>query len=383
MEAAPCSKNTYGHDVDRVAVANARCTACPVNTFTADVLADNRALNPGELYTNETACLVKPGWGTTATIPQECPVGTYNAGNNRLPCQHCTTGLTTLAAGKTSAAQCVIQPGWQMGGDGIPAPCDKGRYSPGGTEEAPNVTCSYCLDAYSTQEDEATSVDDCAVCAPGYGGSGGVCEECPAGTYSFGGGSVAVPCQECAAGSTSAAGSTHPQQCYSTLIDARNDVFNLADEAGWQAQAVEVDTAVECGTACTNSNTCVMFKFDIVNAGTGVGNCSLYIDAGGSMTHAAGFKISNGADYARWQVDQVIGAAVDPQPEAATDATDEDACLAACTATAECEVYLWRTSAGAGIRCTLTKSELEQAAISMFQVRGDHLYSWTSVQNPI
>jgi hypothetical protein len=75
MVTAPCEKNTYGDSVDCAAVANARCTACPADMFTMDTL-ESRARNDGELYTSESACLVKPGWGTTSTTPQECPVGT-------------------------------------------------------------------------------------------------------------------------------------------------------------------------------------------------------------------------------------------------------------------------------------------------------------------
>jgi hypothetical protein len=70
MEASPCEKNTYGAAVDRAAVANARCTACPADMFTRDTL-EGRARNAGELYTSETDCLVKEGWGTTSTTPQE------------------------------------------------------------------------------------------------------------------------------------------------------------------------------------------------------------------------------------------------------------------------------------------------------------------------
>jgi hypothetical protein len=364
MVAARCEKNTYGDSVDRAAVANARCTACPADMFTMDTL-ESRTLNDGELYTSEAACLVKPGWGTTSTTPQECPVGTFNEGKNRSPCHHCSTGYTTVAAGKTSESQCVVQAGWAMAADGIPEPCDKGTYSTGGTEGAPNATCTACSTGYSTQEDESTTADECAVCAPGYGGAG--CAQCGYGTFASGGAKVGDACQDCATGSTSRRGATQSQQCYSKLIDARNDVFNLANEAAWTNNAAT--TGATCGDACTASATCVMYKFIVNEAGDGSGKCSLLSEAS-TVTHTVGFKIGNGDDYSVWGLDQSVGAALSPMPGAAGLADTEAKCKDACTAASECEVYVWASNA-----CSLTKSELEEASISMFQVRGAKLYS--------
>jgi hypothetical protein len=361
MAAAPCEKNTYGDSVDRAAVANARCTACPADMFTMDTL-ESRPRNDGELYTSEAACLVKAGWGTTSTTPQECPVGTFNEGKNRSPCHHCGTGWTTVAAARTAESQCVVQAGWSMGADSILAPCDKGTYSTGGTEAAPNATCTACATGYSTQEDESTSVAECAVCAPGFGGAG--CAQCGYGFFASGGGKEGDACAACASGSTSRKGATQSQQCYSTLIDARNDVFNLADESTWSDNAAT--TGATCGDACTGSDTCVMYRFVVNAAGDGSGKCSLLNEAA-TPTHTVGFKIGNGDDYSVWGLTQAVGAALASQP---SGVTDEAGCKAACTAASECEVYVWSSNA-----CSLTKSELEEAAISMFQVRGAKLYS--------
>jgi hypothetical protein len=363
MVAAPCEKNTYGDSVDRAAVANARCTACPADMFTMDTL-ESRTRNSNEYYTSEAACLVKPGWGTTSTTPQECAVGTFNEGKNRSPCHHCGTGWTTVAAGKTSESQCVVQAGWAMAADGIPAPCDKGKYSTGGTEAAPNATCTACNPGYSTQEDESTSATECAVCAPGYGGAG--CAQCTYGFFASGGAKEGDSCAQCAAGSTSRRGATQSQQCYSTLIDARNDVFNLVDETAWADNAAT--TGATCGSACTDSATCMMYKFVVNEAGDGSGKCSLLSEAG-SPTHTVGFKIGNGDDYSVWGLTQSVGAALATQP---TGVADEAGCKAACTAASECEVYMWQSGSNA---CSLTKSELQEASIRMFQVRGAKLYS--------
>ncbi len=365
MVAEPCKANTYGHAMDRVAVANARCTACPMNMFTLDVLNNEARVG---LYTSEAACLVQPGWGTTSTIPQQCPVGTFNAGKNRLPCQQCPAGMTTEAVEKTSDAACVVQPGWAMGADGIPAPCDKGSYSIGGTEGSPNGTCVDCDAPYSTQEDEATAVTECAVCAPGYGGSSGDCAVCGYGTFSYGGGSKDIACQTCAAGSTSAQHATHPQQCYSTLIDARKDVFAVTDEATYVSEPLAT-SASQCGTACTDNSTCVMYRFDITDTETGTGTCKLFPETA-LGTFEVGFKVADGADYVIWKVDQAVGTALATQPQAAQDATTEVACMAACNDSAECEGFQL-----SGAECTLMASDLEQNALSMFQVRGVQLYS--------
>jgi hypothetical protein len=56
-----------------------------------------------------------------------------------------------------------------------------------------------------------------------------------------------------------------------------------------------------------------------------------------------------------WGLTQSVGAALASQPAAS-----------------ECEVYVWQSGSNA---CSLTKSELEEAAISFFQVRGAKLYS--------
>jgi hypothetical protein len=101
MVAEPCEKSTYGADTERAAAANTRCISCPTRMFTLDSI-ENRTRSEGELYTSEAACLVKPGWGTTTTTPEECPVGTFNEGKNRSPCHHCSTGWTTVSAGKTA-----------------------------------------------------------------------------------------------------------------------------------------------------------------------------------------------------------------------------------------------------------------------------------------
>jgi hypothetical protein len=114
----------------------------------------------------------------------------------------------------------------------------------------------------------------------------------------------------------------------------------------------------------------MMYKFMVNEAGQGSGKCSLLHEETASPSHRIGFKIGGGDDYSVWGLTQSVGAALATQP---TGVTDEAGCKDACTAASECEVYVWQATGSPS--CALTASELEESAISMFQVRGDHLYS--------
>jgi hypothetical protein len=113
-----------------------------------------------------------------------------------------------------------------------------------------------------------------------------------------------------------------------------------------------------------------MYKFIVNEAGDGSGKCSLLHEVTANPLHNVGFKIGSGDDFVVWSLNQAVGLALSNQP---SSITSEAACMAACTAVAECELYVWQLSDSAA--CTLAMSELEDSAISMFQVRGDHLYS--------
>lgn len=178
--------NQYGDDEARVAVASARCTPCPTNMYTADKWGDAA---PPNGYTNESACLVLGGWGTTETSVEICQVGFYNEGKNRLPCQPCANGYTTLGTNSTNATtDCVIKAGWFFDADkSLPAPCNKGSYSTGGTAAVPSPTsCTACATGYTTQEQESEEAADCAGEHQGWLAgcrllcTVGVCIPCPA-----------------------------------------------------------------------------------------------------------------------------------------------------------------------------------------------------------
>ena len=302
--------------------------------------------------------MVAAGWGMTTTAPQRCPVGTYNAGQNRLPCTPCATGLTTVADGRTSATQCVVQAGWRMGGDGIPAPCDKGTYSTGGTELAPNATCTACGTGLSTQDDAATEAGDCSVCAAGYGGAG--CALCPYGTFSSGGAAVGEDCVPCATGTTSRRGATESNMCLSRLQEPTRDIFPLGTNA-WAVDAAST-SALACGTSCWANAACVMYRF----ASTG-SVCEHFLEtAGGAVS--LGFKVGAADDYALHTIPtgQTVGVALG----AAATVADEAACRASCTANSACELYSFASGS-----CTLLRSELDTDYSSMWAVRGADLLS--------
>lgn len=145
-----------------MAVASAKCSPCPANMYTADGKWGDAA--PPNGYTNESSCLVLAGWGTTETAVDICQVGFYNAGKNRVPCQPCANGYTTLGTNSTAVSNCVIKAGWYLdAGKDLPAPCDKGSYSAGGTASVPAPTsCTPCSAGYTTQEQESEDAADCA-----------------------------------------------------------------------------------------------------------------------------------------------------------------------------------------------------------------------------
>lgn len=58
MVAVPCEQNTYGDSMDRAAVTNARCTACPSDMYTSDVLLNMSRADLDVLYTRQDDCKV-------------------------------------------------------------------------------------------------------------------------------------------------------------------------------------------------------------------------------------------------------------------------------------------------------------------------------------
>jgi hypothetical protein len=156
-----CVDNSYGDNHDREAVASARCTACPPHMYTDEFWG---GAAPDKGFTDQSACKVDAGWGMTEGSAETCEVGFYNPGLNRLPCTTCPTGYTTLGTGASSIGDCVIRPGWFYDtAQDLPAPCDAGSWSSGGTAQQPEPSsCTACDTGYTTQEQESERPADCA-----------------------------------------------------------------------------------------------------------------------------------------------------------------------------------------------------------------------------
>jgi hypothetical protein len=295
-------------------------------------------------------------------LPCYSPLGTYNEGKNRLNCRFCSSGYTTTAEGKTDVSACVIQPGWKLASDGLPSPCDVGTFSLGGNDTEPTpAQCTVCPAGYSTQQDESVKPEDCEVCAAGHGGQD--CGICGYGFFSSGGQAAGDACASCAAGTTSARGSTQSQQCLPQLVDANADVFALSDESAWTNDSAS--SGVECGAACTASDSCVMYRFTT----DGVTNkCQLFTEDVTNGDQKLGFKVGQGDDYVIYTIlgTQSVGSVYQT-----LSGKSLAQCLTECNADNQCELFML-SSAGS---CRLSRSELEQDFTSMFSVKGNHLYS--------
>eukprot|EP00775_Hariotina_reticulata_P006225 gene6225-6462_t len=360
--ASRCVDNSYGDDQDRVAVASARCTACPPNMFTAEFWGGTA---PANGYTDQTACKVDAGWGMTeSAVAEVCQVGFYNAGQNRLPCQSCPEGFTTLNAESSSIVDCVIVAGWYYDtAKSLPAPCDKGTWSPGGDNNvhAPS-SCTACSTGYTTQEQESDLATDCAVCSAGYGSltqGATSCQPCPVNTFSSGGLAVGQTCVSCASGTVSSKGATDSSQCLVELVDPIRDYFTLSDPTKFVQQAAQTD----CQAVCKGDATCV--QLIIATDGS---SCSIH-RADASGTSILAFKVNGGVDYVEYTVDAGLGVGRVISTPAAADLA---ACEDACTPKGNCEGVVYDGSA-----CSLITSELDPDYTGLVHVTGTKLRSYT------
>jgi hypothetical protein len=133
---------------------------CPANTATSDVITNTPAISG---YTDISDCQPLPGKGynTDGTV-QPCATGFWSAGLSQRTCKSCPAAHTTLSEGSTSARDCVVQPGWAISADtGLPQPCNKGFYGPGGNAADAKGACIECPAGWSTAESAESSIVDC------------------------------------------------------------------------------------------------------------------------------------------------------------------------------------------------------------------------------
>ena len=366
LAAGRCVDNSYGINDTRTAGPGARCTPCAANLLTGENLpAPLTAAAPAEGYQSEQACVTQPGWGLPTSGQAElCPLGTYSVGGTRGPCQQCPGGYTTLETGSTASTACVIVAGWRMHPNlTAPEPCDKGTWSAGGDAITPApTTCTPCGTGLTTQEDEATSADECSVCAAGYGGDD--CERCPVDTYSFGGLTKGTACTPCDTNTVSSKGATDSNQCYADLVDPTRDYFTTSnDTVGWTSQA-GVATLSDCEQACRTTSGCIQYRWKEATPSS----CDLMLEAASGTSLA--LKVKGGVDYVNYKLDASLsfGKLID------TRTLDTlSACTAACTSNGDCEAVLF-----AGNSCRLVTSELDPDYVGKYRLVGAKLASYVA-----
>ena len=184
-------------DGARDVVLNGVCMSCP-SGYVADSDHTECVECGAGSYLQDGECIVCPvghscsGDGTA--VP--CEKGTYSVEEGASACSLCDTGFSTKISGATSCDTCAAgfyasgrgcvecQAGYACPGGGkSPYICPRGSYS-----EAGAGLCVSCDTGYSTDNNGATSADECNTCVPGYYyNQNNRCELCMAG-YSCPGG---------------------------------------------------------------------------------------------------------------------------------------------------------------------------------------------------
>jgi hypothetical protein len=69
-----------------------------------------------------------------------------------------------------------VQPGWAIADNGLPQPCNKGTYGPGGSAVDAKGVCIECPAGWTTAESGESSITDCK----------GKCDELETPVYMYG-----------------------------------------------------------------------------------------------------------------------------------------------------------------------------------------------------
>eukprot|EP00775_Hariotina_reticulata_P003780 gene3780-4039_t len=359
-----CTQNTYGDTVARPAASSSRCQSCPARMVTLDVFTGVDATTG---YTSSSDCVVIAGFGTTqSNLVEQCDIGTFNPGGNRLPCSPCASGFTTLAAGARNASDCVVQPGWALDPASDPPlvkPCDPGFYSTGGNTSFPNAVCEACPAGYTTQEAASTAATDCSFCQTGRGG--GSCSLCPYDTYSSTAIPVDQPCTSCPADYVSVRGATDSGMCYQAMQSPNRDYFTLSDDTAWVTEAASI-SATACELACQGDATCLQYRF---TTDPDTPTCQLLRESAAG-TQQVGFKVAGGVDYAVFRLPDSLFfgrqlGSLFVQPNRA-------ACIAQCNGNSDCEAFSFIETSG---DCKMITSDFDPAWRGKFHVLGNRLNS--------
>eukprot|EP00775_Hariotina_reticulata_P014240 gene14240-14388_t len=316
------------------------------NLYTLDVLTKTNATDG---YTSEEACLLKPGWGIGPTgLIDKCPPGLFNPGYNRAECSSCPSGYMgydiVLDDGEINGTVCVVQAGWAVDPRfGVPVPCDKGTYSPGGTDDDINGACIACPQGYTTQNGEAEALTDC----------------------------------EC---TVSRRGNTDPGNCFTKLLSPIKDYAPLNDDSFWSRQAsLGSTTQQDCQAACDGNPACMMTRFGTAAPGADAQQCDLLLEAPAGQK-AVAFKAGGdlGLDFAVYTIPAGLVIGVQVLDLSASNFTASQ-CMGACRANrAQCELATFDAAqlqdVNATGSCALFRSDYDAEWASMFHVQGEKLF---------
>jgi len=160
-----CAAGTYSNQND-----STECTTCADGTWSRSGESECQTCTkcfPGhQIHTDCTT--------TNDRLCEECPAGTYEAGNNSASCSSCSAGSTWSPSGATECTDCEI--------------CQPGHYeSVACTTTVPRV-CAECPAGTYTSTTSEAALTYCQACSGGYWSVAGetectICETCPAGTY--------------------------------------------------------------------------------------------------------------------------------------------------------------------------------------------------------
>ena len=167
----------------------AKCTACPINTFSNKINAETCTSCPKGFYTEttgSTACIKKtfcgPGKFHNGHICQLCPRNTYDNSVGNTRCTPCPQGFETKTTGAT---RCTRKNDCQAGSflsekENRCVLCPKNTF----TDRPHQVVCEKCPSGTGTKSTGSTKCVKLNYCKAGKFHNGKKCVNCPRNTFS-------------------------------------------------------------------------------------------------------------------------------------------------------------------------------------------------------
>jgi len=277
-----CAAGFYADEVD-----SAQCTACASDWWSR--AGESTCRNSTDCYAGHQ--ISQDYTDTNDRQCEECPAGTYEAGENSASCSACVSGSTWSPVGATGCTDCLVcQPGHYQNitctvdTAGVCAECAAGTYT-STTAQSSCTACSstswsvagstVCTDCencaagkFNSVECTATTARQCTNCAPGSYTSladQSTCTDCGDGMYAAEGATVCETCTTCNAGHFINANCTNGtdtqcSECDAGYYAASTDEFfcTLCTESvNWsRARASACDTCTECQPGHHKSRNC-------------------------------------------------------------------------------------------------------------------------------